>query len=273
MYCTKITACLINWDRIPTWTKWYLKSHLCGCVGTCGAHWCSTSNTYDHDTHVLVVNYAQTLTVGPMVPINRSSMFNVKTFINFPYIYNHIYNIIIHYITFIATNSRHPHGIYRFVSKIMDSNGSFVSHITWSHTNPHVPRSKVGVSPRMGMLGRRSQQWCTTVAKRTVAPAVFVWMDVGTAFGNGDLYLFIDDLYLLIRHGDSPSLQSTRMYVWKRRSCHQQISPVPANIPRSMVIKWGNDHDDRGEDLPGVEGYITIFGFTLQWLLDWKQDD
>ena len=40
-----------------------------------------------------------------------------------------------------------------------------------------------------------------------------------------------------------------------------------------MVIKWGNDHEDRGEDLPGVEGYITIFGFTLQWLLDWKQDD
>lgn len=40
-----------------------------------------------------------------------------------------------------------------------------------------------------------------------------------------------------------------------------------------MVIKWGNDHEDRGEDLPGVEGYINIFGFTLQWLLDWKQDD
>lgn len=54
--------------------------------------------------------------------------------------------------------------------------------------------------------------------------------------------------------------------------CLKKEELSPANIPRSMVITWGNDHD-RGEDLPGVEGYITIFGFTLQWLLDWKQDD
>ena len=155
----------------------------------------------------------------------------------------------------------------------MDSNGSFVFPHYMSHTNPHVPRSKVGVSPRMGMLGRRSQQWCTTVrSAQSHRPFLFGWT-FGTAFGNGDLYLFIDDLYLLIRHGDSPSLQSTRMYVWKRRSCHQQISPVPANIPRSMVIKWGNDHEDRGEDLPGVEGYIYYLWVYLTMLLDWKQDD
>lgn len=131
------------------------------------------------------------------------------------YIYNYIY--IYHYITFIAINSRHPHGIHPFcpISKIMDSNG-----FQWILCFPHeavmkpykstfVPRSKVGVSPRMdgddhqstrikhdshGMgpcLGRRSQQWCTTVAKRTVAPAAFFfdgrWHSVWKWY---DLYLF-----------------------------------------------------------------------------------